>query len=216
MESLQPGVVSPEKIKVPPTLSRKGRRADMFWRRISSENLHITFYWAHLGKLRGLLLSSGFCPDLSTAKGVRTMRGRRGRCLYSTCARSQEHREGEMIDIFCRVSERRREEQNNCQVRFPSRFREVMSSQSHNVRNDKYHEGISEILPRVLMSIRNPCCSCWLGPKINFPLKASWGGLRRDFNVFGTLRICTENITPIINIIKPRGCVYGVFDWICT
>ena len=106
------------------------------------------------------------------------MRGRRGRFLYSTCARSQEHREGEMIDIFCRVSERRREEQNNCQVRFPSNFREVVSSQSHDVRNDKYHEGISEILPRVLMSIKNALAArADLGrrPKINYLMKASWG-----------------------------------------
>ena len=84
-----------------------------------------------------------------------------------------------MIDIFCRVSERRREEQNNCQVRFPSSFREVVSSQSHNARNDKYHEGISEILPRGLMSIRNALAALadWAGEpksvKGFIPMKAS-------------------------------------------
>ena len=157
----------------------------MFWRRICTSH----FARAHLGKLRGLLSSSGFGPDFFTAKGVRTMRGRRGRFLYSTCARSQEHREGEMIDIFCGVSERRREEQNNCQVRFPSNFREVVSSQSHDVRNDKYHEGISEILPRVLMSIKNALAArADLGrrPKINYLMKASWG------------EICTRS-TPFLN-----------------
>ena len=54
-----------------------------------------------------------------------------------------------------------------------------MSSQSHNVRNDKYHEGISEILPRGLMSIRNALAARadWAGEpksvKGFIPMKAS-------------------------------------------